>query len=92
MAGCNCKDCPSSGGCPSEKQPIVEKVRMPFNVEWMHSVYQIKDEQGNLREAGTVLNVCNAIVFLSPLSEAQLKHLKKTVADAVDYELKHRNS
>jgi hypothetical protein len=62
----------------------------PFSVDWIDTAFQIKTGKGELEEAGTVLNICNQIIFLKPLSKSQLLELSKIVTEAVDHELSKR--
>ena len=72
-------------------QPSVEKIEQPFCVDWVDSTYQVVDDKGTLQESGTVLLVCNNIIYLKPLTVEQLKEMKRIVGEAVDYEVFKRN-
>ena len=71
--------------------PTVEKCIQPFCVDWVDSTYQVIDDQGTLQESGTVLLVCNNIIYLKALTDDQLKELGRVVQESVDYELSKRN-
>lgn len=60
--------------------------------DWLDSDTYVTDPSGNLVPAGTAIKLISQILFLSPLSEQQLKDLKSAVNSAVDHELSKRQS
>jgi len=75
-----------------DHKDLSQKIKQPFCVDWVDSVHRIINDKGDLEEAGTVLAVCNNLIFLKPLSKNQLTELARVVQDAVNYELSKRKS
>jgi len=72
----------------NKKESIKEFIEPDF--DWFDSTAYVKDPEGNLIPAGTVLKITTHILFLKALTDQELLKLKETVSDSVDHEVSKR--